>query len=174
MDIRNFLKKPRLEESNQSDTQSSESFPSVSFSTSIAASTLAFSPGPSFTREFDIGRYIGPVSDTDISPDKKCEIFIYTWIPDKTYNFKKIGEIGVFDMKLRAYAPWLAYSEVADGAFCKFCVLFKQRVRGGLQGSFILKGFKNYKEFNDATRNHGQSEWHKNALSDGTNLMAIK
>jgi hypothetical protein len=28
--------------------------------------------------------------------------------------------------------------------------------------------------FNEAARNHVQSEWHKKAVSDGTNLMAIK
>jgi hypothetical protein len=140
MDIRNFFKKPRLEKTDQSETQSSESFPSVS------SSTLASSTGPSFTREFDIGRYIGPVSN--ISSDEKCEIFINTWVPDKNYNFKKVGEKRSFRYEwLQTYAPWLAYFEVADGAFCKFCVLFKQIVHRVLQDSFILKGCKKYNEF---------------------------
>lgn len=43
-----------------------------------------------------------------------------------------------------------------------------------MQGSFILKGFKKYKDFKEAARSHVQSEWHKQAVLDGTNLMAIK
>lgn len=68
----------------------------------------------------------------------------------------------------------LAYSEVADGALCKFCVLFKQKVHRGFQSFFILKRYKKYKDFNEATRNHIQSEWHKQAISDEINLMTIK
>lgn len=37
-----------------------------------------------------------------------------------------------------------------------------------------MKGFKKYKDFNKAARNHVQSEWHKQAVLNGTNLMAIK
>ncbi|KMQ85056.1 zinc finger mym-type protein 1-like protein, partial [Lasius niger] len=75
---------------------------------------------------YDIGRYIGATSD--LSCEEKVEVFMDTWVPEKSFNFKKIGEKRNFRFEwLQTYAPWLAYSEVADGAFCKFCVLFKQK-----------------------------------------------
>lgn len=168
MDIRNFFKKPRLEASVEPSHQSAEAQspdPSPSCSPSLSAAVATPGPSPAIYRQFDIGHYINPVSA--ISAEDKCEIFQNTWVPDKDYNFKTIEW-------LQTFAPWLAYSEVADGALCKFCVLFKQIAHRGLQGSFILKGFQNYKKFTEAARSHALTEWHKNALSDGTNLMAIK
>ena len=53
-------------------------------------------------------------------------------------------------------------------------MLFKPIVHRGFQGSFILKEFNKYKDFNKAARNYFQIKWHKQAFSEGINLLVIK
>lgn len=183
MDIRNFFKKPRLDlEKNTQETevvsQFSRTSPSVSveISPTPTNSNNASASSVSLTtfaeKEFDIGKFVGSFS---VAVENRCEIFKKIWIPEKGYDFKKAGEKRCFRHDwLQTYDPWLAYSEVGDGAFCKFCVLFKQKVKRGVQGAFILRGFKCYKDFNECARNHAQCEWHRNAVSEGSNLMAIR
>lgn len=87
---------------------------------------------------------------------------------------KKLVKKETFDLNGYRYMSLGWHILKLSTALCKFCVLFKQKVHRGLQSSFILKGFKKYKDFNEAARNHIQSEWHKRTVLDGTNLMIIK
>jgi len=50
--------------------------------------------GVARTREYDIGRYVGYISDSNMNlfSEAKCEAFINTWVPEKDYNFEKVGK----------------------------------------------------------------------------------
>lgn len=184
MDIRNFFKKPRLDTdtSNQSQNQSLALSSSTSSASSIPCvpSISAVEPAISSSvvhkaipEKYDIGQYIGP--NSNLSFEEKLQIFENIWVPEKNYNFNKTGEKRSFRFEwLETYAPWLAYSEVVNGALCKFCVIFKQKVHRGLQGGFIIRGFSKYVTFHESARNHTRSEWHKQAVAEATNLIAIK
>jgi len=179
MDIRNFFKKPRLEEnirpeSNEIPSSSDSLSPRPSGSSTVGSIDVSSAVVSVPINKFDIGRYIGPAGTISISAEEKIEIFENTWVPENDYNFQKIGNRSFRREWLHTFAPWLAYSQVVNGALCKFCVLFKPNVNRGLQGAFILKGFTNFKKFTESARDHVQSGWHKNAVSDGTNLMALK
>jgi len=122
--------------------------------------------------KFDIGRYIGPNSNLPV--EEKLQVFDI-WTSEKNYNFNETGEKRSFRFEwLENYTPWLAYSEVANGALCKFCVIFKQKVHRGLQGGFIIKGFSKYNHFHEKARNHAKSEWHKQAIAEAISLIVIK
>lgn len=177
MDIRNFFKKPRLENIQEQEAEGPAAEAEGPSTSAIVAeysepAEEASTSTPALVSNFDIGKYI----NNNISAEAKLSVFNNTWVPCKNYNFKKVGESRSFRYEwLESFAPWLAYSEFGDGgALCKFCVLFKPKVHRGLQGSFIVKGFKNYKKFTEAARNHVQSDWHKSALLEGSSLMAIR
>ena len=151
MDIRSFFKKPKLapspcESSQPVATEQQSVEPSASSASEVSCtagtSNSVSASSTSIQKEFDIGRYVGSFSDGIL--ENNVEVFQNIWVPEEGFDFRKVGEKRSFRHEwLKTYAPWLAYSEVGDGgAFCKFCVLFKQKVNRGLQGSFILKGFK--------------------------------
>jgi hypothetical protein len=174
MDIRNFFKKARLDDCNQVVEVEDQSSGSTILPSEVTTpSTSQDLDGSERTfNKFDIGHYINTISI--MSAEERCAAFKNIWTPSENYNFKKVSVKRSFRYEwLKTYAPWLAYSEVNEGALCKFCVLFKQKVHRGLQGSFVLKGFTKYKDFNEAARNHTRSEWHQNSVSEGTNVMAI-
>ena len=60
---------------------------------------------------------------------------------------------------LKDYSPRLPYSRHLKGAFCKFCVLFPQKVSRGFQGSFIATPFTRYKDFHSYAKEHTKSSW---------------
>ena len=79
-------------------------------------------------------------------------------------------------MWLQDYSSWLAYSRHLKGAFCKFCVLFPQKVSRGVQGvqdSFIATPFTRYKHFHSYAKEHTKSSWHQGSHGDATNFLSI-
>ena len=74
---------------------------------------------------------------------------------------------------LSDYSPWLVYSQMLKGAFCKYCVLFPQKIIRGVQGAFVIKPCTKYKDFNEDARSHMQSTWHKGSHEDASNFVAL-
>lgn len=178
MDIRNFFKRPRLETNNEASASNSSENPefkadatSLGSYTNASVSVVEPEAIPFSVDKFDIGQYV----NISLSAEKKIEVFDRIWAPERDFNFKKIGEKRSFRFEwLKTYEPWLAYSKIGSGAYCKFCVLFKQKVHRGLQGSFIKTPFTKFKDFNECAKKHTETEWHKYSLAESTHLLAIK
>ncbi|KAL0100985.1 hypothetical protein PUN28_019406 [Cardiocondyla obscurior] len=173
MDIRKFFKKRRLEnlETNDHTDQLQNQASSSNLSTSTTSESLSLcvpsnndnnvivQPSVVSIQKFDIGHYIEP--SLNLSVEEKLQIFENIWVLKKDYNFYKIGEKRRFRYEwLEIYGPWLTYSELDNGAFCKYC-------------AFIIKGFRKYNNFHESARNHVRSEWHKQAVADASSLIAI-
>lgn len=174
MDIRNFFKKRKLDESLNGLLCKTNSLIIETNSTSTVDIT-DLSKGGSVTEQVenvsdkevaiyknDIGNYLTIVN---IDDDVKFDILCNPWVPSTSYNFKN-------DLKLENGRPfrhiwleenntWLSYSAIEGikGAFCRVCVLFKPNVHRGIQGGFIIKPFTKYKDFHACCRSLLSSQW---------------
>jgi len=83
----------------------------------------------------DIFNYVKRV----LTQNEIHDIINEIWIPDVNYNFPvKVFFVGKdktakhlkFQYKWFASFPWLVYSEIDNGAYCKFCVAFSTNYAG--------------------------------------------
>ena len=149
--------------------------PGVSFSQSHTASTASAVTTTEVDRDinqFDIGLY---VNRTNFPDHRRYELLTSCWIPPENYEFKEdaSGSRSFRQLWLKDYSPWLAYSRHLKGAFCKFCVLFPQKVSRGFQGGFIATPFTRYKDFHSYAKQHMKSSWHQGSHGDATNFLSI-
>lgn len=74
------------------------------------------------------------------------------WIPPTTYAFPIIEQNKKrklkFQYKWLTTYNWLVYSELQEGAFCKFCLVFATTGGIGQQklGALTLTAFRNWKK----------------------------
>ena len=70
--------------------------------------------------------------------------------------------------------PFIAYSPKHDGAFCKFCVLFAPPETYNIKhGAFVVKPFRNWKDFAECARNHSENAYHQTAMETADTLQNI-
>jgi len=72
----------------------------------------------------DIGLGVGK---NILSNEEKCMILKNTWTPNVEYSFPTINQgnqTRCFQLELLRRFNWLAYSELQNGRFCKYCVCF--------------------------------------------------
>jgi hypothetical protein len=105
--------------------------------------------------------------------------------PEINYKFPIKSIISGKDKKLKnlkfQYAwlmrfPWLSYSAIQEGAFCKFCVAFT-KCEGGVNsqvlGSFVLKKFDNWRYAVETFNKHSSLEYYKKCLLDAANYSEV-
>src|SRR5207249_6211032 len=117
MDIRNFLKKPKLTYSTETTSVQSEQL-NYSTASSITAATLQVTvvtnpvevEPSSMTvvdvtsfHEFDIGRYIGRATTT--SNDLKYKLLTECWTPSESYVFPRCDGRVFRSAWLKLYSP---------------------------------------------------------------------
>ena len=152
MDIRNFLRKRTVVESNANErTAVSENSKKARTNTSDSEGNVENLAGGensnnTFVSESDIGLYVR--SSTTLNDTKKLDLLTNCYEPSETYDFKADAtgpSQRCFRLAwLSTYSPWLSYSKHLKGALCKHCVLFPQPVGRGVQGSFIVTPFNKY------------------------------
>lgn len=78
--------------------------------------------------DLDVGTFIG---NKNISDTMKNDLLTNPWTPDNNYNFPKEGtrNLRFKHYWLNSY-EWLVYSEVENGALCKYCVVFANEAVG--------------------------------------------
>ena len=125
------------------------------------------------TNEFDIGNFVEEIT---IADEVKVKLLNSAWEPPITYKFKADVADGkrsfVFGW-LTTYKSWLSYSSLKKGAFCRHCVVWKPKVKRGLQGAFILNPFIRYKHFTEQYKIHLASEWHAESLEKTTLFLNV-
>lgn len=109
---------------------------------------------------------------------KEQNYFLKIWEPDHTFKFSISGDRKLkFQLSwLKKKCSWLTYSKLHDGAFCKFCVLFKRNEGGrGNQklGKCVLEKFSNWKKAIEEFNKHETTKYHKNTILDADNLLSI-
>ncbi|XP_025425350.1 uncharacterized protein LOC112694172 [Sipha flava] len=117
----------------------------------------------------DIFNYVKRV----LTQNEIHDILNAIWIPDVNYNFPvKVFFVGKdktarylkFQYKWFARFPWLVYSEIDNGAYCKFCVAFSTNYAGINDQKLellVTKKYDNWRHALEYFKNHSQLEYHK-------------
>jgi len=141
--IQSFFSKPPSIMNSLNPTQtvisSSSSSLTVSASntpiTQFTSSTTDINRTSSNYNIFDIAHYTNKL----LTQSEIEEVLSKIWVPDINYNFPiKISVVGKqqkvlklkFQYKWLINFPWLAYSKVNNGAYCKYCVAFTKNEAG--------------------------------------------
>ena len=174
MDIRKFLRKRSLEEEDERKskrTKTSNSMDSIMPNTDNKCTPCSvcpkanedISPEP---HPLDVGNFI----NATINDDQKYELLMNTYVPPPTYDYKQdsLGKRSFRHSWLDQYSPWLVYSPYLKGPICKYCVIFKPVVHRGFQGSFIIRPFVKFKDFNEHAKNHASCGWHRESVELAT------
>ncbi|CAH1106969.1 unnamed protein product [Psylliodes chrysocephalus] len=73
--------------------------------------------------------------------------------------------------------PWLAYSKISDGVFCKICLLFSREWAGKgshqTLGIFVNVPFKKWKKATEKFENHAKTNYHKECVILADNYMKV-
>lgn len=108
---------------------------------SIAKNSPIFCGPASFEGKVDIGFYVGQSA----SDNEKVNILKNAWLPGKDFNYPfSVHRKSNKDVKCFLSAKhfdnfkWATYSQKLGGLFCKYCVLFANKV-GGVNRSTPLK-----------------------------------
>ena len=127
--------------------------------------------------ELDVGCYLDDSELKKLTDELKYKLITKPFTPDEKYDYKmdveKANKKRRFCHNWLVKYPWLVYSPRAKGPLCKYCVVFRQPINRGTQGSFINKTYTKYRKFHDAAKGHAQSAWHKNAVKDAHNFIRI-
>lgn len=167
-------------------SSSSSSFPlTVSASdapiTQFTSSTTDINRTSSNYNIFDIANYTNKL----LTQSEIEEVLSKIWVPDINYNFPiKISLVGKqqkvlklkFQYKWLINFSWLAYSEVNNGAYCKYCVAFTKNeagVNNQKLGAFVLKKYDDWKHALEDFKNHSNLEYHKKSLLDADNFLIM-
>lgn len=89
--------------------------------------------------------------------------------PSSSFCFPKVFNNGCFrsfQYKWLEKYPWLVYSKVLNGGFCKFCALFaKNREKCG---ALVNKPFETWIKVHKVVDGHASNQYHVNAVTDAT------
>jgi len=116
-----------------------------------------------FSSENYIGKFVGiPLTDDD-----RRKVLFNCWSPLSGFSFPYVT-VGVqnrsFQRQCLNEFTWLAYSDIYNGAFCKWCVVFApQTVSRSVKppGSLVSGPHCNYKKAKEHYNNHQNCHYHK-------------
>lgn len=109
-----------------------------------------------------------------LSDSEKYDVLENVWVPDSHFIFPfSAGARRVrFQLSYLTKFPWLVYSAVDDGAYCKFCALFHD-YKGVGKGNhhfprlLVRSPFFNWNKALETFRKHQAKEYHMDAIVDG-------
>lgn len=102
------------------------------------------------------------------------ELLVNVWTPDASFVFpakEKNNKNLKFQLSWLQKFPWLTYSAVEDGAYCKYCVLFAQKHEN--LNSFVRSEFKDWKKALEKFKDHQTKKYHLDASEDAQNFKLI-
>jgi len=116
-----------------------------------------------FSGENDIGNFVGvPLTDAD-----RRKVLYNCWSPPSGFSFPYVtvgAQNRSFQKQWLNEFTWLAYSNIYNGAFCKWCVVFApQTVSRSAKppGSLVSGPHCNYKKAKEHYNNHQNCHYHK-------------
>jgi ribosomal protein L20 len=131
----------------------------------------------------------GPINDISLfcnrvlSHAEKVTVTVLNniWSPDVSYSFPVIKS-GRKEKKLKFQYSWLsrwnwlAYSEVENGAYCKFCIVFSKAgagINSQSLGALSKKKFDNWKKAIDTFEKHSHAQYHLQSLADADYFLNV-
>ncbi|KAL4153370.1 hypothetical protein QTP88_001203 [Uroleucon formosanum] len=126
-------------------------------------------------RSNDIGLFANRIL-TDA--DKKI-VLRNLWVPNVNYKFLLLEKYKARGLKYQhkwfTEFNWLAYSEIKQGVFCKYCLLFAKHGGVGSQplGQLVSNAFTNWKKAKETFRNHSQLKYHLSSKLDADHFLSI-
>jgi len=121
----------------------------------------------------DIENFVGVY--TKHSRDELRKILTDCWTPPESHTFPvvTIGQQNrAFQHQWLKTYKWLAYSESAEGAFCKWCVAFAPEiVSRNPTGHLVSCAFKNYKKAKEKLDHHQSCKYHQMTAEMYENFM---
>ena len=124
----------------------------------------------------DIGLYVSKaLSSNDFS--LLIRLLTKPWAPGSTYVFPKLEQNGrtlsVCQHSWLAKYPWLSYSKIHQGVYCRYCVLFsRQGDSRKWLGQFVNKPLRSLKDAMIYLSNHEKCDYHKLSISQATECIA--
>ena len=128
----------------------------------------------------DISFFVGRL----LNQDEKIVALEQAWVPNKDYKFPVVSS-APSDKKSRRFRlewlsqfNWLAYSQVDEGVYCKYCTVFASQCAGKSSaqklGAFVSKPFKRYQNATAEFRNHAACKYHSEAMIAAENFLLIQ
>ena len=114
-----------------------------------------------FSSENEIGNFVGvPLTDAD-----RRKVLFNCWSPPG-FSFPYVTGGAHYRSCQKQWLnefTWLAYSNIYNGAFCKWCVVFAQTVSRSAKppGSLVSGPHCNYKKAKEHGNNHQNCHYHK-------------
>lgn len=171
-----------VHESKLSESSSNPSSPSCSSGLNVenvdlpklSETVLGLPLEISESNSLDVGNFINVVPVDDYL---KLEVLTNCWTPSESYIFPVSENRHLsFQRNWLNLYQWLAYSEKVQGALCRICVLFSQRVGGkGRQdlGSLVVRPFCNWKKAKETFELHQKKDYHINATLKAENFKSV-
>lgn len=128
--------------------------------------------------KWDISNYV----NLKVSEEEKVDILGKIWMPTAKYEFPStsFGNEKVkrkFRYTFLLEYPWLTYSKIQDGVFCKYCVLFSQEYVGKSNsqqlGQLVNQPFRFWRKTTEKLREHQSKKYHAHSLLTAENLKSI-
>ncbi|XP_060871970.1 uncharacterized protein LOC132946144 [Metopolophium dirhodum] len=116
-------------------------------------------------------------SFSEASNSRLQQVLTNLWVPDVEYKFPLLAKNekrGLrFQHKWLKEFNWLAYSNVKNGTFCKYCVLFAKNGGVGSQplGSLVTVAFSNWKKAKETFRARGSLKYHTLSVLDSEHFL---
>ena len=126
-----------------------------------ATSSCSESASQTFRSENDIGNFVGvPLTDAD-----RRKVLFNCWSPPSGFLFPYVtvgAQIRSFQKEWLNEFTWLAYSNIYNGAFCKWCVVFDPQTasRSAKPPGSLVSGPHNYKKAKEHYSNHQNCHYH--------------
>uniref|UniRef100_A0A2S2QIH3 Repressor of the inhibitor of the protein kinase n=1 Tax=Sipha flava TaxID=143950 RepID=A0A2S2QIH3_9HEMI len=123
----------------------------------------------------DIGNYVHNLEINDL---KKEELLKTPWVPSSTYIFPVKTKRNLrFQLSWIKRFPWLSYSQLFEGAFCRLCVLFA-REKGGngshqKLGALVSKEYTNWKNALQDFQLHATTSYHKLCVEKSDSFLKV-
>jgi hypothetical protein len=116
---------------------------------------------------------VAELNNKDINAATKYKLLRYTNAVQKNYDFPKDPSKRnlSFQLKWLDTFSWLRYSEIQDGGYCIYCLLFHDR-KGRLEHVFANSPFRNWPNALSVLNNHCISVKHLNSVTKADILVS--
>jgi len=125
-------------------------------------SSCSESANQGFSSENDISNFVGvPLTDAD-----RQKVLFNCWSLPSGFSFPYVtvgAQNRSFQKQVLNEFTWLAYSDIYNGAFCKWCFVFAPQTDSGAKppGSLVSGPHCNYKKAKEHYNNHHNCHYHK-------------
>ncbi|XP_025205791.1 zinc finger MYM-type protein 1-like isoform X5 [Melanaphis sacchari] len=113
-----------------------------------------------------------------LTNEEKLKVLKHIWVPPNNFTFPVIENKKrklKFQSSWMNLFPWLAYSKIRQGGYCKYCVAFSKYGGIGNQplGQLVVNPFIKYKDALQDFRAHSKKKYHIEAVLDAENFLDV-